>query len=270
MRWFGLVLMMGLLGACGSSGGGGTPPPNGQLTISSVTPSSGPQAGGQTVAIRGSGFSSGVVAVLFDGIAAADVEVTSDNNIDCTTPPNDGGTVEVRVTTQTNSVALPAGYTYNAEPIVFFVAPAAGFVGTTVSVVGLNFATTGAGRTSVFFGTAEAGSVSVVNTTTIFCTVPPNTDGGAVDVTVVNDNGQDTLRNAFIYLQSLLAEGRLTMPIDAGEAATVEAPAAILDADLATGAVEVYVASPRGEGRAWIQEGAFRLPFAPGEGDAKE
>ena len=265
MRWILLLTIVALATACGS-GGGSNPPPPGQLRIDGVSPSSGPQAGGTPVSIRGAGFSGGVQAVRFGGSSATEVVVTSDNAISCITPAGSGGTVDVSVTTAEGTVTLPAGYTYNPRPQVFFVAPPAGYAGLTVSVVGFNFTADGAGPTSVFFGNEEADSVQVVNGTTIFCAVPPNPDGGVTDVTVVNDNGESTLRNGFVYLTGSFSAGRIAAPVELEGGV-----AAVLLADLETGLAEVHAAvETRGGGHTWERWGELFLPFLPDAGRENE
>src|SRR5690606_31251770 len=66
--------------------------------ISSLTPTSGPTAGGTTVTITGSGFT-GATAVRFDGIAATSFTVDSDTQITAVTPAHAAGPVDVTVMT---------------------------------------------------------------------------------------------------------------------------------------------------------------------------
>ena len=64
--------------------------------VTSIAPSSGPAAGGNTVTITGSGFT-GATAVDFGAIAASSFTVNSDTQITATTPPSTAGTVDVKV-----------------------------------------------------------------------------------------------------------------------------------------------------------------------------
>jgi len=78
-------------------------------SIVSINPPSGPEAGGTTVSITGSGFTA-ATAVTF-GSAAATFNVVSDSRIDCTTPPG-SGTVGVTVTGPGGSSASGATFSY--------------------------------------------------------------------------------------------------------------------------------------------------------------
>jgi len=198
---FCLVPFVVLLAACGGGGGGSSTSPSG-LGIRSVNPGSGPEAGGNQVAVNGTGFNVGIRAVLFDGIPATDLDVTSDSNINCITPPHATSAVDVTVAADSGeSVTLENGYVYNAPPRVFAVVPQAGAAGLTVSIVGWDFDDGSTQAPTVLFGDQESVLPQLVSTSLIFATVPggqPTT--GAVDVTVINGNGQGTRRRGFVYL----------------------------------------------------------------------
>lgn len=80
-------------------------------TIASVSPSSGPAAGGTAVTIAGTGFTVGST-VTFGGTAATDVAVNSAEEITCTTPAGTAGAVDVAVTTDSGTVTATGAYTY--------------------------------------------------------------------------------------------------------------------------------------------------------------
>lgn len=73
-------------------------PASGQPSVSLVTPSCGPIAGGTTVAIAGSGFT-GATAVDFGPTAATSYTVNSDTSVTAISPAGSAGTVDVTVTT---------------------------------------------------------------------------------------------------------------------------------------------------------------------------
>jgi hypothetical protein len=77
----------------------------------SLTPASGPSAGGQPVTITGVGFL-GVTTVTFGGVSAANVQVVNDTTITATTPAHAAGAVDVVVGDGPASVTIPGGYTY--------------------------------------------------------------------------------------------------------------------------------------------------------------
>ena len=82
-------------------------------TVTSISPNSGPAAGGQSVTITGTNFSTGSATVKFGNNAATSVSVASDSSITCNTPAGAAGAVDVVVTTNGGSGTLPGGYTYS-------------------------------------------------------------------------------------------------------------------------------------------------------------
>jgi len=146
-------------------------------TISSFTPTSG--APGTGVAITGTGFS-GATAVRF-GSASALFTVGSSTTITATVP---SGAVSGPISVQTpNGTATSAGtFTVlgggGGGPIITGFTPAAGPVGTTVTISGSGFA----GATAVAFNGAAA--VYTVNgSNQIIATVPAGATSGQISVT---------------------------------------------------------------------------------------
>jgi phosphatidylserine/phosphatidylglycerophosphate/cardiolipin synthase-like enzyme len=93
--------------------GGGTPQPQAP-TLTSVSPNSGPTAGGTSVNITGTNFSSGAT-VKFDTNAATSVTVISSTSITATVPAHAAGAVNVVVTNSNGqSATLTSGFTYVA------------------------------------------------------------------------------------------------------------------------------------------------------------
>jgi hypothetical protein len=83
--------------------------------ISSVTPNSGPDAGGTAVTIRGTGFVSGAT-VSFGGTAATSVNVVGSTTITASAPAHAAGAVNVVVTNPSGQSATRAnGYTYTTS-----------------------------------------------------------------------------------------------------------------------------------------------------------
>ena len=131
-------------------------------TVTSVSPSSGPAAGGTSVTVSGTNLT-GATAVNFgtsnpgtsiSGVTATSLTVTS---------PAGTGTVNVTVTTPNGTSAINAPgdqFTYNAPalPTVTSVSPTNGPAagGTSVTVSGTNLT----GATAVDFGTANPGTRS--------------------------------------------------------------------------------------------------------------
>ena len=166
-----------------------------RITVSKVSPNSGPTTGGTAVTISGTNFASGA-AVTFGGTAAAHVVVTNSTTITATTPAKSAGAVTVTVTVSRQSGSLARGFTYVATPTVSKVSPNSGSTtgGTAVTITGTSFAS---GATVTFGGTA-ATHVVVTNSTTITATTPAKS-AGAVTVTVTVSRQSGSLANGFTY-----------------------------------------------------------------------
>ena len=92
------------------SGGGATPAP--APSVSFISPNQGPTSGGTSVTIQGSGFLSGA-SVLFGGVSATNVVVTSGTTITANAPARAAGPVEVKIINPDGQQAgLESGYTY--------------------------------------------------------------------------------------------------------------------------------------------------------------
>ncbi|MGA2837399.1 MAG: IPT/TIG domain-containing protein, partial [Acidimicrobiales bacterium] len=96
--------------------GSTTPPP----TVSSITPDSGPEAGGTPVTITGVNFS-GTTGVMFGPNAASSFTVVSGTEITAVSPPQTfGGPMEVTVTTPAGMSTMSPGsqFTYDIAPFI--------------------------------------------------------------------------------------------------------------------------------------------------------
>ena len=163
---------------------GAAPPP----TVTSISPTSGPTAGGTSVAIMGTNFT-GATAVKF-GTATATFTVNSATSITATSPAGSAGTVDITVTTSAGiSVTATADqFTYQAQassPTVTSVSPTSGSTGggTSVTITGTNLT----GATAVKFGTAAASFT--INSATSITAISPVGAAGTVDVTVATAAG---------------------------------------------------------------------------------
>jgi hypothetical protein len=153
-------------------------------TITSVSPTSGPTTGGNSVTITGTGFT-GPATVYFGGTATT---YTLDSSTQITAiAPSGSGTVQVTVV---NSVGVSNGvsYSYGGAPtptptltsLVPSSGPGAG--GNSVVLTGTGFT----GPTTVYFGGA-ATTFTLDSSTQITAIAPPGS--GTVQVTVVNSSG---------------------------------------------------------------------------------
>jgi hypothetical protein len=164
--------------------------------VTSISPASGPEAGGTAVTVTGSGFT-GATQVAF-GALGATFSVTSDTEIAATSPAGTG-VVDVLVTNPTGvSASVGADqFTFVAAPAVTGIAPAGGppAGGDTVTINGSGFA----GASAVTFGAVSA-SYTVVSDSSITATTPPGT--GAVDVTVTTAAGTSATSTADLFTYS--------------------------------------------------------------------
>jgi uncharacterized delta-60 repeat protein len=167
-------------------------------TVTGVTPSSGPLAGGQTVTVTGQNFQPGILMVTFGAVAAKGIVVTSATSLTAVTPGHPLGPVDVVVTNPDGQAGtLLGGFIYYAAPIVSGVAPNYGPTagGTAVTIYGQNFRP----GMQVAFGGVVATPVQVLDATMATTTTPAKT-GGLVDVVVANVDGQTGTRTGgFTY-----------------------------------------------------------------------
>ncbi|BCW87580.1 hypothetical protein sos41_07100 [Alphaproteobacteria bacterium SO-S41] len=165
-------------------------------TVTSLSPTSGPAAGGTVVTLTGTNFT-GLTAVSFGGTAAASFTFNSSTSITATSPAGTG-TVNVRVTTPGGTSATGGGnqFTYTPAPTVTGVSPLSGPLagGTSVTITGTNFT----GATIVTIGGTSATGITVVNATTITATTPAGT-AGARNVAVTTPGGTGTGVGLFTY-----------------------------------------------------------------------
>ena len=113
-------------------------------TITSVSPSVGPAAGGPTVTINGTHFL-GATSVMFGAVPATSFTVNTDGQIVATIPSGSAGTVDVQITANGLPSAATAGdqFTYLNAPTIAAISPSSGPAGgaTTVAITGTNFIT---------------------------------------------------------------------------------------------------------------------------------
>jgi len=182
--------------------------------VTSMIPSAGPQAGGDTVVLTGTNLSAatGPSTVAF-GTLPAVVTSCSADGLSCTvtSPKAPGaGPVDVRVTNgdgQTSAINAPADqFSYNATPVlvgapvVTGMTPTSGVVagGTSVVITGSSLLNADGSVPAVTFGTVAAASVTCNATS---CTAVSPAVGGnqTVNVQVANNVGS-TVAGAFTYL----------------------------------------------------------------------
>ena len=165
-------------------------------TVTSISPTSGPPAGGTTVTITGTGFTY-IQSVKFGSVAASGWSASGSTTIQTTSPAHIAGTVDVTVTTLDGTSATSAAdnFTYGTPPpvpTVTSISPTGGAAagGTVVTVTGTGFI----GATAVKFGVTDATSVTVNSATQIHATSPAGS--GVVHVTVTTPGGTSAASSA--------------------------------------------------------------------------
>ncbi|WP_039148614.1 IPT/TIG domain-containing protein [Bradyrhizobium japonicum] len=173
-------------------------------TVTSISPTSGPLAGGTSVVITGTNFTgtTGAGGVKFGATNATSYTVNSNTQITATAPAGSAGAVDVTVTNGSTSPTSAADqFTYVAAPTVTSISPTSGPTGggTSVIITGTNFSTT-TGAAGVKFGATNAASYTVNSNTQITATAPAGT--GTVDVTVTTVGGTSatTASDQFTYV----------------------------------------------------------------------
>jgi IPT/TIG domain-containing protein/BACON domain-containing protein len=169
-------------------------------TVTSISPTSGPLAGGTVVTIRGSGFT-GASQVRFGTVAVSTFTVNSDGTqIAIYSPASSTGTVHVTVTTPkgTSATSVADQFTYLPVPTIASISPTAGPLagGTTVTITGTGFT----GVSKVLFGSTA--SIFTVKSSTQITVISPPSSAGTVDVTVITPGGTSATSTAdrFTYL----------------------------------------------------------------------
>lgn len=176
-----------------------------------ITPAAGPQAGGTSVFLSGSGFT-GATAVAFGGVPATSFSVVDDSTIKAQAPAGHGA-VSVTVTTADGSQQVVGPYSYQA---ITSVSPGSGppAGGTTVTITGSGLAL----ATQVLFGSAPAGFTQVSDTK-ITAVSPAGT--GTADVTVVTPYGTTPVAPADQFTYTSAAAARTTAAVARTTAARV-------------------------------------------------
>ena len=176
-------------------------------TVTGMSTTSGPAAGGTSVIIRGNNFT-GASKVLFGTVPASRFTVNSATQITAVSPasPAGSGTVDVKVTTPggTSATSSADRFTYVPAPTITGMSttsgPAVG--GTTVIITGRDFT----GASKVLFGTVAASSFTVNSNTQITAVSPASPAGnGTVDVRVITPGGTSATSSAdrftYVYAQ---------------------------------------------------------------------
>lgn len=168
------------------------------LTLARVVPDHGPFTGGNTVVLRGSGFTD-ESQVTFGGrnVQPADHRLIDSRRLSVVVPAGEVGPADVAITVGGTTVLLENGYTYDA----IAVEPNSGAVagGTFVTIIGMGTSFQEGDR--VLFGRSPCSDVEVVSATRINCRTPPMS-AGTVDVVVQGAGAPLSAPDAYTYFDS--------------------------------------------------------------------
>ncbi|WHU02967.1 IPT/TIG domain-containing protein [Sphingomonas sp. NIBR02145] len=194
-------------------------------TVTSVSPTAGPTAGGTTVTITGTGFAAAnpTGAVKF-GATTATYTINSNTQITATSPANSAGTYDITVATPGGTSATSAAdqFTYIPAPTITSISPTAGPTGggTSVTITGTNFT----GVTAVTFGGTAATGFTFVNATTITATSPAGS-AGTVDIRVTTSGGTSatSASDQFTYIAAptVTSVSPIAGPTGGGQTVTI-------------------------------------------------
>jgi hypothetical protein len=152
------------------------------VSVSRVSPDSGPLGGGNSATLTGSGLGD-ATSVRVNGVDAA-FKAVDNSTIDMTLPPGPDSTKRVLVEVFTPEGRGTAAYTYAGKPSVKQLSQSTGRPGTEVIVDGSNFIDV----SSVYFGDTAAPSFTVDSPDRLRVTVPSG--AGNVDITVAAAGGR--------------------------------------------------------------------------------
>jgi heme/copper-type cytochrome/quinol oxidase subunit 2 len=174
------------------------------VSVASVSPSSGSNAGGTAITISGSNFDSGAT-VLIGSLSASNVNVVNANSITATTPPgpfdfSGSASRDVTVTNPDGRTAtLTNGFSYTLPaPSITGISPngSSPSGGNSVTITGTGFSS-GVAMSVKFGGVAGTGLV-VTSPTSLTVTAPAHA-AGTVDVVVTAGSVSATSAGSFTY-----------------------------------------------------------------------
>ncbi|AEV85395.1 Hepatocyte growth factor receptor [Actinoplanes sp. SE50] len=183
-------------------------------TATAVTPPSGTTAGGTTVTVTGSGFSSldltNPAAVKFGDLNAASFAVVSDTRLTAVTPAGTNGAVKVTVTNTVGSSSGTVSFGFRAPLGARFEAVTGAKGGTVVPVtvtggtVGATAAAFTTEKVTAKVGDATA-TVAWTDEAHVKVTVPAGTKFGAMKLTLTHDGVAGTPSESTIRYAPLLS-----------------------------------------------------------------
>jgi hypothetical protein len=166
------------------------------ISVTAITPSTGPRDGGDTVTITGKGFTPDTIAYL-DGRPLREGRVIDPETIRGFAPPGPFGRVDLHAVGFNGTASLEDAYRYLSPPTLSHILPVAGYPGLPVTLHGEALGET----SSVFFGDSPATLTRVApNGRHLEVLAPPGQ--GVVPIRVQTDAGLTILERAFAYATS--------------------------------------------------------------------
>ncbi|GHU07467.1 hypothetical protein FACS189431_2090 [Alphaproteobacteria bacterium] len=179
-------------------------------TIATVSPNTGPTAGGTSVTITGTGFrnaanTSVVQSVLVGTNSCTGVSVASATSLTCTVPASSlsptNGAAPVSITTAGGTGSLAGAYTYKNPPTITGVSPNTGSTdgGETITITGTNFHNSLGSNivTSVQIGGQTV--TPIVSSSTQMTITAPAHATGSVNIAITTSDGTATGTGVYEY-----------------------------------------------------------------------
>jgi RHS repeat-associated protein len=194
--------------------------------IASVEPRKGASAGGELVTVYGAELAPAATEVHFADQDATDVSVLSPSSLTAITPAHDAGPVDVKVTTPGGTATANDAFIYYAPPVIHSFTPAAGRIGSTVTISGANFDPEQSGN-AVRFGDVSA-TVFSATPPELTVTVPQNATTAPLFVTTAG--GTASSASSFhVRAYAQLSVTPASVTLDIGETAPLSATATLTD-----------------------------------------
>lgn len=167
-----------------------------EISVTGVSPASGPATGGTPVELTGAGFAPGM-QIRVGPLGCTAIEVLGPTQARAVTAEGSPGVSDVRISLGGADAVLTGAFAYTAPATDVLVSkPTSGAAagGTFLRIFGVGFG----GKTTVRVGGQEALGVVVHDSTLITAFTPPG-DIGTVDVTVSTGGIQEVLPQGFTY-----------------------------------------------------------------------
>ncbi|CAN0558578.1 unnamed protein product, partial [Laminaria digitata] len=174
------------------------------IEIASITPASGPIAGGNEVLILGANLDAPSLSVAFGASVAQLTMDRGPGHVRVLAPAGSLGPVSVTATDGQDAATATDAYTYVEDLWIDRITPDTGDVagGYAVTIEGEGY--TGASR--VTFGGVQASSFTVDSATRITA-IAPARSAGVVDVSIERGEVSATFRDGFTYTEDLEVHG---------------------------------------------------------------